>query len=109
VIQFRRSVRLGKTSNRLPFPLAARRASHSFKQTLTRVLRVMAPTLVALSFAGVAHAQGTMDFSGAQTLMGTFKRRSDSRRCLAVPCRVLIVGEPFRQSKITRRLSLECE
>ena len=73
MIQFRRSVRLGKTSNRLLFPLAARRASHSFKQTLTRVLRVVAPTLVALSFAGVAHAQGTMDFSGAQTLMGTFK------------------------------------
>jgi hypothetical protein len=33
----------------------------------------MGPTLIALSFAGVAHAQGTMDFSGAQTLMGTFK------------------------------------
>jgi ATP-dependent exoDNAse (exonuclease V) alpha subunit len=37
----------------------------------------MAPTLTALLFAGVgssvAHAQGTMDFSGAQTLMGTFK------------------------------------
>ena len=33
----------------------------------------MAPTLLALSFAGVAHAQGTMDFSGATTLMNTFK------------------------------------
>ncbi len=37
----------------------------------------MGPTLTALLFAGVgsgvAHAQGTMDFSGAQTLMGTFK------------------------------------
>jgi ATP-dependent exoDNAse (exonuclease V) alpha subunit len=36
----------------------------------------MGPTLVALSLAGaasVAHAQGTMDFSGAQTLMTTFK------------------------------------
>jgi hypothetical protein len=33
----------------------------------------MGPTLVALTIAGVAHAQGTMDFSGAQTLMGTFK------------------------------------
>jgi hypothetical protein len=33
----------------------------------------MGPTLVAFSFAGAAHAQGTMDFSGAQTLMGTFK------------------------------------
>jgi hypothetical protein len=56
----------------------------------------MGPTLAALLFAGVgigvAHAQGTMDFSGAQTLMGTFKtvsafiRRADegtlSRLCL---------------------------
>jgi hypothetical protein len=48
-------------------------ARHFSKQTLLRVARVMGPTLVALTFAGVAHAQGTMDFSGAQTLMGTFK------------------------------------
>jgi hypothetical protein len=38
---------------------------------------MMGPTLAALLFAGagsgIAHAQGTMDFSGAQTLMGTFK------------------------------------
>ena len=33
----------------------------------------MAPTVFALSIAGVAHAQGTMDFSGATTLMTTFK------------------------------------
>lgn len=44
-----------------------------FKKNGARGFRVLAPTLVALSFAGVAHAQGTMDFSGAQTLMGTFK------------------------------------
>jgi hypothetical protein len=42
-------------------------------RTLSHIVRVMAPTLIALSFATVAHAQGTMDFSGAQTLMGTFK------------------------------------
>ena len=35
--------------------------------------RTLIPTLFALSLASVAHAQGTMDFSGAQTLMGTFK------------------------------------
>jgi len=44
---------------------------------LARVSHAMAPTLVALVFAGVssgvAHAQGTMDFSGATTLMTTFK------------------------------------
>jgi hypothetical protein len=33
----------------------------------------MGPTLVAHAFAGVAHAQGTRDFSGATTLMSTFK------------------------------------
>jgi hypothetical protein len=36
----------------------------------------MGPTFVALTFASVAQAQGTMDFSGAQTLMGTFKTLS---------------------------------
>ena len=38
-----------------------------------RVVRTLFPALFALSLASVAHAQGTMDFSGAQTLMGTFK------------------------------------
>jgi hypothetical protein len=33
----------------------------------------MAPSIVALTLATAAHAQGTMDFSGATTLMGTFK------------------------------------
>ena len=47
------------------------------KQKLFDALHVMGPTLTALLFAGmssaVAHAQGTMDFSGADTLMSTFK------------------------------------
>jgi len=48
------------------------------ERRLLRAAQVMAPTLVALSFAGassVARAQGAMDFSGAQTLMGTFNAR----------------------------------
>jgi hypothetical protein len=56
--------------------LAKRLAETFSKQSLMQLLRAAGPTLVALSFAGissVAHAQGTMDFSGAQTLMGTFK------------------------------------
>ena len=43
------------------------------KQFFARALRTMIPTLIVLSSASAAHAQGTMDFSGAQTLMGTFK------------------------------------
>ena len=53
--------------------LAKRLAQPSPKPTLLRAARVAVPALVALTFAGLAHAQGTMDFSGAQTLMGTFK------------------------------------
>jgi hypothetical protein len=52
-------------AKRLAQPLSTR--------NLLRAARVKGPTLVALTFAGVAHAQGTMDFSGAQTLMTTFK------------------------------------
>ena len=54
-----------------------RRRVQLISRKLRHALHVMGPTLVALAFAGVssgdAHAQGTMDFSGAQTLMSTFK------------------------------------
>jgi hypothetical protein len=40
---------------------------------LHHVARTLAPTLIALAFATAAHAQGTMDFTGATTLMTTFK------------------------------------
>ncbi len=42
-------------------------------QKVLHLTRRLAPTLMVLTFARVLHAQGTMDFSGAQTLMGTFK------------------------------------
>jgi hypothetical protein len=58
---------------RLDSRLADRWATSSTKQKIARAARALAPTLLALTFVGVAHAQGTMDFSGAQTLMGTFK------------------------------------
>jgi hypothetical protein len=48
------------------------RTSH-LKRTGANALRAAAPALFALTLSSVAHAQGTMDFSGAQTLMGTFK------------------------------------
>src|ERR1700760_1149361 len=40
---------------------------------IAKPLRRLVPVLFPLMISGVAHAQGTMDFSGAQTLMGTFK------------------------------------
>ena len=44
-----------------------------YGRALMRGVRVLSPSLLVLVFASVAHAQGTMDFSGAQTLLGTFK------------------------------------
>jgi hypothetical protein len=53
--------------------LTERWAQQFSKQKIARVVRALAPTLLALSITSVAHAQGTMDFSGATTLMSTFK------------------------------------
>jgi hypothetical protein len=52
----------------------AKRLAQTFsKRNLLCVARAIAPALFVLALSGAAHAQGTMDFSGAQTLMGTFK------------------------------------
>ena len=65
----------GKTAQ--PDNRPARRWAHLFSRKLSHAAHLLGPTLTALLFAGVgravAHAQGTMDFSGAQTLMSTFK------------------------------------
>jgi hypothetical protein len=46
------------------------------RRTLNQVVRAMAPTLIAFSLASVAHAQGTISFSGAQTFMQTVQTSS---------------------------------
>ena len=53
--------------------LARRKAFHLSTQTLARAFRLLGPTFFALAFVGAAHAQGTLDMSGATTLMNTFK------------------------------------
>jgi len=58
---------------RMPMKLRQYLRARNLSRAFGHLIRVMAPTLIALTFANVAHAQGTMDFSGAQTLMGTFK------------------------------------
>ena len=78
MLRIRRAIRLGKPLNRsFNLPAKWRTTNPLSKQSLRQALHVMGPTLTALLFAGVgsgvAHAQGTMDFSGAQTLMSTFK------------------------------------
>jgi hypothetical protein len=77
MLRIRRAIRLGKPLNRSSNLPARWRTNPFSKQSFHQALHVTGPTLVALAFAGVssgvAHAQGTMDFSGAQTLMSTFK------------------------------------
>ena len=66
---------------RLPFRLGSsqrvrpiRKVSRAIvSDRILRAARILFPSLLALTITTVAHAQGTMDFSGAQTLMGTFK------------------------------------
>jgi hypothetical protein len=57
--------------------LTKKRNSRHIHQNLLHVARTLAPTMFALLCVSAAHAQGTMDFSGAQTLMGTFNWRND--------------------------------
>ena len=71
--RFRRIFRRDASRNRLLIPSANRLSGQTLKTTLLSAIRAIAPTLLALSITSVAHAQGTMDFSGATTLMTTFK------------------------------------
>ena len=55
-------------------PLLHRKQSkHHYREAFLQIMRTLAPVLISLTFATAAHAQGTMDFSGATTLMATFK------------------------------------
>ena len=70
---FSRSRVVTRRNSKQPNPSLVNSKGQHFKQQLIHAARAMTPTLFALTFAGVAHAQGTMDFSGATTLMATFK------------------------------------
>ncbi len=84
--------------------LAKRLAQPFSKQKLLRAARVMGPTLVALAFAGVAHAQGTMDFSGAQTLMTTFKTFAIYAGAIICFGGLIYCGNPHDEWEISRLL-----
>ena len=73
MLRVRRLFLLDNPFNRLSVWPSSKWAQRFSKRQLIHAARVMGPALIAVSFASVAHAQGTMDFSGAQTLMGTFK------------------------------------
>ncbi len=53
--------------------MSPRQNLNHLRRTITQALRVMMPALFALACASAAHAQGTVDFSGAQGVMSSFK------------------------------------
>ena len=69
--------RADKAANRSSIQPRRRLRKLLTKESLLQAAHVMGPTLTALVFMGassaVAHAQGTIDFSGANTLMNSFK------------------------------------
>jgi hypothetical protein len=73
VNRFRRLFRSDATRNRPSGPSGFRRTQPFLQTKLLPAIRTMAPTILALTLTSAAHAQGTMDFSGATTLMQTFK------------------------------------
>ena len=60
-------------TTKLDSQLAQRWAQRLTKQRMSSFVRLLAPAAVMLLATTAAHAQGTMDFTQAQTLMGTFK------------------------------------
>jgi type IV secretory pathway ATPase VirB11/archaellum biosynthesis ATPase len=103
-------LRSDQASVRLPFRLGPSQRVHPLsadnRTTITsrilRVVRVLFPSLIALSLSAAAHAQGTMDFSGAQTLMGTFKTTLMKALLDHVPLqeRLIVIEQPA-ELKIT--------
>ena len=71
--QSRHSVRPELSSSRSSFRPAFQAAFSRSRQHLKRAGRILGPALFAMSLTTAAQAQGTMDFSGATTLMGTFR------------------------------------
>src|ERR1700691_4409374 len=74
MLRISHAFRLKKPLNRSSNPTANWWLQLFATEKLRRAAHVMGPTLVALAFAGaanVAHAQGTISFSGAQTFMQT--------------------------------------
>jgi hypothetical protein len=68
---------MSRSSLSCTYRMARRKVRHSFlprnhRKPISATAKLM-PLLFLLTTAGAAHAQGTMDFSGATTLMGTFR------------------------------------
>ena len=71
-------------------------------RSLNQVIRAMTPTLIALSFASVAHAQGTISFSGAQTFMQTVQTFAEYAGAVICLIGLIFAGVNFMSGNIQR-------
>ena len=105
MLRIRRAFRLIKLLNRSSNPTANWWFQHFPIQTLRRAVHVMGPTLVALAFAGaanVAHAQGTISFSGAQTFMQTVQTFAEYAGAVICLIGLIFAGVSFMSGNIQR-------
>ncbi len=85
--------------------LAKQLAQPFSKRNLLHAARAMGPTVVALAFAGaanLAHAQGTISFSGAQTLMQTVQTFAEYAGAVICLVGLIFAGISFMSGNIQR-------
>jgi hypothetical protein len=105
MLRIRCAFRLKKPLNRSFNPAAIRWAQHFLKRKLLHAAHAMGPTLVALAFAGasnLAHAQGTISFSGAQTLMQTVQTFAEYAGAVICLVGLIFAGISFMSGNIQR-------
>jgi hypothetical protein len=97
--------RLRKSFNRSSNPTAIRWAHRFSKGTFLRLVHATGPTVVALAFASaanLAHAQGTISFSGAQTLMQTIQTFAEYAGAVICLIGLIFAGVSFMSGNIQR-------
>jgi TrbC/VIRB2 pilin len=105
MLGIRCAFRLEKPLNRSSNPTAIRWPQHFSTRTLRRAVHVMGPTFVALAFesaANVAHAQGTISFSGAQTFMQTVQTFAEYAGAVICLIGLIFAGISFMSGNIQR-------
>ena len=86
-------------------PFRSRFHPNTFTRKLRRAAHAMGPTLVALAFAGaanLAHAQGTISFSGAQTFMQTVQTFAMYAGAVICLIGLIFAGVSFMSGNIQR-------
>jgi hypothetical protein len=105
MLRIRRGFRLKRSLNRSSNPTAIRWPQPFSKRKLLRAAHAMGPALFALAFAGVAnlaHAQGTISFSGAQTLMQTVETFAEYAGAVICLVGLIFAGISFMNGNIQR-------